>query len=231
MEKVLASELVEDFKFYPRSAVDSTHVTDIAEAFRAGQELPPVVACRKTKRLVDGFHRTRAIKRVFGDEAEISVEWRDYPTEQALYLDALRMNAHNAKKISGNDRTHAIIVGLDLNLKPAAIAEAFGVTVERVELIVAIKTGHMKRTTAKGKQITQRLSLKNSVRHLQGTNPELTPEQAKVIESSPGQSQGLLIRQLADLIEAELIDWSNETAVAQLDRLYQLLKERMKKSA
>src|SRR5688572_13414948 len=60
METIKASELVEDFDLYPRGDVDGTHVLSLVQALEAGVELPPIIACKKTKRIVDGFHRRRA---------------------------------------------------------------------------------------------------------------------------------------------------------------------------
>jgi len=222
-----AAELMEDFDLYPRSSIDSTHVADMAAVIEAGGTLPPIIAEEKTKRIVDGFHRRRAFIRTQGKEAKVAVEWRSYPDERALYLDALRLNSRHGKRISGVDQTRAMINGLNLGLEPLAIAEAFGVKVERVEQIVAIKTGHLK--TKRAHPI--RIALKNSVRHLRGTDPELTAKQERVIRGAPGQAQKLLVKQLADLIEFDLFDWTDETAVGELRRLSRLLEGRMKKTA
>ncbi|MEA3224357.1 MAG: ParB/RepB/Spo0J family partition protein [Planctomycetota bacterium] len=220
MTTLKVAELIEDFALYPRSSVDSSHVADMAHALEAGGTLPPVVIDKTSKRIVDGFHRRRALMRVYGNDTDIEVELREYASDSELYLDALRLNAHHAKKISGADRTHAIIVGADIGVSPSAIAEAFGVTVDHVEMVLSIKTGKVTYRGAKGKAVkARRVPLKNSVKHLWGTQPNLNQEQERVMKSAPGQSQWLLVKQLADLIEFGLFDWGDERAMKEIKRL------------
>jgi len=225
-KNVMVSLLIEDLDLYPRTSIDSSNVSRIADAISSGKKLPPIIADEKSGRVVDGVHRRRALLRLFGDEAEYPVEYREYPTEQDLYLDAVRLNSPHGKPITGSDRTHAIIRAIDLGISDDAIADAIGVTVEKVTTIATIKAGTFsppKRAGRGSVEKVRRIPLKNSVRHLYGTDPNLTDDQVRVIDSSPGQSQWLLVRQLADLIEADLFDWHDERTVRELERLRNLL--------
>ena len=89
MKKMKAAELVLDFDLYPRNSLDPHNVKNIIEAISSGIELPPVIADRKSKRVIDGFHRVRGNLRLFGDDAEISVIEKDYRNEAAMFLDAM----------------------------------------------------------------------------------------------------------------------------------------------
>jgi len=229
--KVLAAELVEDFDLYPRESVDSTHVSDLAMVLRAGVDIPPVVADGKSKRIVDGIHRRRAFLKIYGDEAEIDCDFHEYKSQSEMYLEAIRLNAPHGKPIKGHDRTHALLRGIDLGIRPSALAAVFGITIEHVSKIVAIKAGTVSVATAKGKQIQRKIALKNSVHHMWGEDPRLTPEQAKIHESLPGTSQWLHIKQLSDLIEYEMLDWNNERVVAEMRRLLALLNDNQEKIA
>jgi hypothetical protein len=226
-EKIIVSELIKDYDIYPRASIDATHVQDLIDAELAGAKLPPIIADRKSKRIVDGFHRVRKHEKLYGEDAKISVIFKDYENEQALYLDAIKLNSDVKKKISGADRTHAVIVGVNLGIKDTALADAFGVTVERVQQIIEIKTGIVKSPQTKNKAAKQRVvRLKNSVRHDWGKHREYTPEQATWIDKhAPGQNQTTLINQLVELIELDLLDKNNAAVMSGLARLRSLLSD------
>ena len=81
MQKMQAAQLVEDFSLYQRSQVDGSHVQRLSEALLAGETLPPIIL-DESGRIIDGFHRRRAVMRAYGDEAEIEVEVRHYANER-----------------------------------------------------------------------------------------------------------------------------------------------------
>jgi len=90
MSTIKLADLVLDFEIYPRNDVSSTHVTALVDAFEAGEEIPPIIADAKSKRVVDGFHRVRMHDRL-GHET-VEVELRTYKNEAALFADAVRLN-------------------------------------------------------------------------------------------------------------------------------------------
>jgi hypothetical protein len=95
MTKMKASEIVLDFDLYPRNNLDQSNVRGLMDAMAAGQELPPVVLDKKSKRCIDGFHRVRATLRFLGDDAEITAILRDFQSEKDMFLEAMRLNAHH----------------------------------------------------------------------------------------------------------------------------------------
>ena len=215
IKKMDANLLVEDFNLYPRSKVDSSVVLEIIESISAGRTIPPVIVDKKSLRIVDGFHRRRAILKLYKDNPLIECELKEYDTENDLYLDAVRYNRGRGKDITGSELTGAILKGLELKIEPAALANCIGVTVERINNIVS-----MKATNIEHKNIL--IALKGSVRHMRGI--AVSNKQAKVIESASGTPQWLLISQVSDLIENNLIDYNNKKVVYELKRLKQLIK-------
>ena len=97
MKKLKAAEIVLDFGLYLRKNFDAANVASIVSAMGAGVEMPAVVIDRASKRCVDGFHRVQAAIQLHGDDAEIQVIEKDYPSEKEMFLDAMRYNAR-AKK-------------------------------------------------------------------------------------------------------------------------------------
>jgi hypothetical protein len=217
MQKMKVAELIEDFGLYPRSQVDGSHVQKLAEALLAGETLPPIIV-DDSGRLIDGFHRRRAVLRVHGDDAEIEVEVRQYANERERYLDALRLNARHGKGITGAELTGAILKAEHFKLKPKVVASALGIRTERVEKIRQTKTAELRQAVmAHGKKIP----LKRSVYHLAGKT--LTDPQAEAMDMLPGQPQALLVQQLIRLIETNSLDLDDERVVTGLARLRDLL--------
>jgi hypothetical protein len=216
--KIKAAELIEDFSLYPRSQVDGAHVAQMVHTLEAGNTLPPIIIDATSKRVVDGFHRRRAILRAFGDEAEIEVEARKYVSEKDMYLDAMMLNSRHGKGITGAEQTGAILKAKVFRISADAIAASLGITQERVASIMENKVASIRQgVTAIGRMIP----LKRSVHHMAGT--VITDRQAEAMDMFPGQAQTLLIRQLSKLIETNSIDKKNPKVIAALMELHDLL--------
>jgi hypothetical protein len=214
---IKAAELIEDFRLYPRSQVDTTHVRNIAEAMMAGEKFPSIIIDEQN-RIIDGFHRKRATLRVFGDEADIEVEVRQYVNDKERFLDALRYNSRHGKGITGVEQTGAILKAQGFKIDPKFIASALGISQERVKEIVQCKVGNIRQgTTAHGDPVP----LKRSMQHFAGK--EMTVEQVKVNDMAPGTPQSLLINQLIGFIESGSLQLENEKIVNGLIHLKELL--------
>ncbi len=125
--KVKAIELVFDWNLWPRQSIgtlDVTNIRQMKEVLRSGFSLPPIRANKKDMRIVDGFHRTKAALLVFGDDAEIEADLRDYPNDAAMFLEAGVLNATQGLKLSPKDRAHFILKCRKMKIPPGAIAQA-----------------------------------------------------------------------------------------------------------
>ncbi len=210
-----AVELVEDLSLYPRLQVDDWYVSRLAEALRSGAILPPIVADRKSKRIVDGFHRRRAALRAFGPTAEVDVLFRDYPDERSLYLDALRLNAHHGKRLTTAEEVRAVIRGQELGLELRVIADTLAIRVEKLE-------GLLERKTARG-AVEPIVVLKPAYSHLAGE--KLTQQQELANKHSGGHQASFYARMLIELLEVGAIDENNRTLMERLRRLHELLTQ------
>ena len=212
MRKMKCSELVLDFDLYPRANVDSKHVTDIAQALAIGVEMPPVVIDKKSKRVVDGFHRIRAAVRVFGDAAEFEVVEKSYKSDGDLFMDAMRYNSAHGAKLDTFDKAHCVLRAVDLGIDDAAIADALHV---KEEWIGELRVG---RSAKDGKL---HVPLKNTIKHMRGKH--LTKPQAAANQKLGGMNQAFYVNQLITLIESDLLDRSNEELMKRLAVLGKLL--------
>ena len=212
---VLATSLVEDFDLYPRMAVNLAHVNHLAEVIESGTKLPPIIACRKSKRIVDGFHRRRAHIRAMGsDDVEVEVEFIDYSNEAELLLDAIRRNSAHGRGLGTADRMRALIMAERVGLDDGRIAKALNVKVEKLA-----ETRKMFVVRIEGTR--QKAVLKMPIRHLSGGS--VTKAQAEAIPKLGGNSQEFLIQQLIILIETGMFDAANEQVMAKAGRLHELL--------
>jgi len=215
------ANLVEDFDLYPRGSVDSTHVTHLIEAIESGVELPPVVADGKSRRIVDGVHRCRAMRSLYEEKAQIAVVWKEYATEAEMLLDAIRLNANHGRNLSAFDRTVAITKALKLEIDPTCIATALNMKTERVTKLVTQRVVKIEGSRT-------RATLKMPIRHMAGQVLSMT--QAQVIPHLGGNTQMFYVNQLIRLIENNMLDTSNEVLLERLDRLAKLLMKLHKKA-
>ena len=74
--------IVEDFNLYVRHSVDEYHAREIADHIEWGGSVPPIIVDKASMRLIDGFHRVRAYRRLYGSDAAIKAELRRTPANQ-----------------------------------------------------------------------------------------------------------------------------------------------------
>lgn len=213
-ETVPAASLLLDENLYPRHKVDATHVAHIRSAMRADEELPPVIADRKSKKVADGFHRITAALKEFGEEAEVEVEWRDHEDDGALLLDAIHMNSGHGSNLSRYDRVRCL-----------QLAEEFGVTLEDVAAALRSRPGEVQELrvtrTAKGSRGTM-TPIKHGLGHMAGR--KITKKQAEGVASYGGMNQLYFVNQVILLIEKDLLDADNEALMERLGYLSELLE-------
>ncbi len=228
--KMKIAGLVEDMTLYPRHAVDTQHVSQIALAISAGAKLPPIIVDRKSKRIVDGFHRCRGLIRVHGKEADVDVELRDYKNEKEIILDAIALNAHHGRRLDRMDQVRAIVMAESVGATKHAISVALSVPEKQVEILrVRIASVAPSSDSAIPHSVPSVMVLKRPVAHLAGK--KLTMEQAEAHASMPGTSFALLCNQLIKAMDAELIDPEDETTFAALGELKVALTRYLREAA
>ena len=200
------AELVLDFELYPRPEVDAVHVRDLVDALQAGDELPPPIVCAKSKRVVDGFHRVRAHKRVLGPEGSIAVELRDYADDGDLFADAASMNARHGRRLTPYDHRRII-----------AKAQELGRTIADVSEWLRVPATTLERRSLAGTAERRVIPLKRTVAHLD--QQELTPAQITANERAGGMNQLFYVNQLLNLVESGSLDLNNGAVMAAVGRL------------
>ena len=215
VEVVKTASLVLDYNLYPRQRLDATNVREIVHALEAGITLPPIVADRLSRRVVDGFHRVTGCQHYYGTDAEITVLWQDYPDDTALFEDAMRLNAGHGRKLTPFDQARCLIRAKELHLEPDRVAAALSLTVER---LVALEI----RKVAIGPD-SKMVPIKYTLRHLAGQ--QLTKQQVSGNQAAGGPSGLYFVNQVINLLEQGLVDWRNPQLLGRLDVLTELLTD------
>jgi hypothetical protein len=213
MRKLRASSLVLDFSMYPRQRINEYNASAIADAMRAGATLPPVIVERGTLRVVDGFHRVTAYRRVHNGSGSIEVEERTYKDDGALFLDAARLNAEHGQRLTHIDYARCLDRGAELGLSVVQMAGVLHLTVERV--------GDLTRERHASAPDGEPVLIKRSIRHKAGE--VLTSPQVEANSRLSGMHITHHARQLIILIEADLVDPSNEVLAKALRDLHESL--------
>ena len=214
-EMVKVGLLKEDGDLYPRQKIDQTHVAHIVSAIKSGDVMPPLVADRKTKMLIDGAHRRRGYQRAFGPDYETPVVFKDYPNRAEMLLDAIRYNSAHGNNLTASDRAHCRILSQGMKIPPVRFCEAM-----RIPLVQygGFKVAFM----GKGKGRVD-LPLKPGMRHLAGQ--ELTPRQVEVNDHLNGNDPLYLVKCITELLEVGAFDLDDEKTVQRLTALHQALEK------
>jgi len=220
MRRMKAAELILDFDLYPRNNVDAFNVRNLVEALELGIELPPIVSDRKSKRVVDGFHRVRASIRFGGDEAEIDVIEKNYKNEAEMFLDAMKYNANHGAKLDKADRVHCIIIAERLKISSKAVAGALHLSIDKLGDLTNDRIA-----TCGG----LRIPLTRTNQHMAGKR--LSKKQRAANERSSGMNQQFYVNQIIDLIEADLLDTNDSKLMERLLVLGKLLDKVLLASA
>jgi hypothetical protein len=163
MRALKAKDVVQDLSIYPRCNVNKAHVATLVLVLEAGGSLPPIVICRKTQKVIDGFHRLNAVGQFHGWESEIEAVEKDYADTREMWLDSIRYNAKHGLPLTESDRAQCVLKSKNLGVKQCDLALAIGVNESAVEL-KAIQTKAELRSAAFKKAHTN-----NPTRTLPGT--------------------------------------------------------------
>jgi len=208
------SELVLDYTVYPRTNVSEEHVRLMVETLLSGRELPPIVACATTKRIVDGFHRYHAYQKIKAET--VPVELRVYASEVDFYKDAVALNVGHGRPLSRYELKRVVAKCEKLGLQREEVAELIRVrpaTIDEMRREVAFAGGEI-------------VPVKRGLEALQGQ--KLTPRQEKTLRSWGGMNAVFYVDRLIDYLQCGLP--VPASLANRLDRLVELWIERRQKA-
>ncbi len=227
MTKIKLAELVFDMTIYPRHDVDAHHVNDIARAIEAGCEMPPIIVEKKTRRIIDGFHRGKAMMKMHEPEHEIEVIEKTYRSERDLFLDAIRYNSSHGKNFDSHDRAHCTIMASHMGIDDKELASVLHVDEEYIGKLRVDRTAFTGKLTASaehpGDKQRLQVPIKRTIKHMAGK--VLSKGQCDANDRLSGMNQSFYVNQVITLIENKLLDESDEGLFERLKILHGLLDE------
>lgn len=203
--------LTEDFSLYPRNRVDDTHVNDLVRALAADVALPLIVVDEQG-RIVDGVHRRRAMLKHFGPEAKTKVDVRKYKNDAAMFADAVALNSQHGRKLDRHDHSRIVLRFRELGVSDAEIAVVLHVPEPEVQTL-AVRVVYGPGGEA--------IPAKRGMKHMFGK--PVTDVQVKVMESVRSAEIGRLCMELTRLMDAGMVDLSDDTIVMRLRELQKSL--------
>ena len=214
-KKIGLASIIVDETIYPRHKISAGNVAILKEALRSGATFPPIILDMKTKKVIDGWHRIEAVRSVYGEEAKIEAEERDYSSKQDMVFDAIHLNAIQGYKLTTWDRVRSIVLLSELNADEERIQKALGITKEKLDkLMERIANG----------PTGEKIALKGSMKDFGGKKINAAQEEYNA-GPGPGLSISVLLAQIIRALEADVIDLHNERIAGQFHRIIELYEE------
>jgi len=208
--KVKALELIMDWNLWPRyeaKELSMPHIKRMMETLNMGGSLPAIIVDKKSNRIVDGFHRTTAHLKQYGEGAEIEVEYREFKSETEMLLEAVRINTQHGLPLKNEDRVHAILKLRQMKAPWPVIADALGMDKEKLrrffeERTAKTQNGHsMPVAGPAAKQLKQKYE-RETGGEVKLADITLTREEEKFARSSGGVLPVVHARLLMNAIRA-----------------------------
>jgi hypothetical protein len=218
MAQVKLTDLVLDFDLYPRNGLSSPNINSIVDALEMGDPIPPIVADKESKRVVDGFHRYKAHQKLKREKIEVT--WRNYKGDAEMFADAVRLNRQHGQPFDTYDLKRSVQRLLEFGLKPKDVSDIVRVPRNRIDVFVG--------EFAKGPG-QRPVVVKGGLSSLRGRT--INQAQVNVNEKYSGYQPAFHVNQLVALLKANIIP---ETVAFQegMDELCDLWAQiRKKKSA
>ena len=213
MEMVEIARLVMDSAFYPRKgSLCPVTIRRLKHALLLDKEVPPIVVCATSMRVVDGWHRIQAHKEL--KREEISADLREYASEAELWEDAVRFNVSHGRPLDPYDIKWCILRCEELGITtPEAISNVVNMPAVRV---VEFRRACVLDET--GKVTPLKRPLEYLRRQLDGK--KMTQLQRETNERYGGMHPTWHARKLQELLDSDSWPHENEAFLLSMDELW-----------
>jgi hypothetical protein len=210
---MVLAKIVLDETLYPRHKISDSNVSQLVEAIKAGAILPPIILDEKTLKVIDGWHRVEAYRKVNGETAEVDVELHKYETKQAMFIDAVKRNAIQGYKLTTWDRVRSIIMLEELGASVEKIGKTLSLTKQKTESLLRDRVA----IDGQGNKV----ALKGSMESFSGK--KLDDTQRDYNEGvGVGVSLTTLLSQIIRALEANVVNRSDPRIIDRFSRIIEL---------
>jgi len=223
-EKILKiSEIEMDEELYPRTKVSWMTSYTYSQAMLMGDIFPPVIVGRLEGKyyLIDGWHRIQALKLLKQDVVKAIV--KNVESKKELFAEAVKLNARHGKPLSIQDKVKIIDRLKELGFDPKNISELVKIPIDKLKKYeartITLPTGkkiYLKATTAKA--VEKKLKTEGEQVDIEEIDQEII--NARSVEH--------ILKQLIDILEADLLPVGDPEVRELAVRAYYLLQEKLK---
>jgi hypothetical protein len=204
--EIKAIELIFDWNLWPRNEamnLDSTNITRIKKAIASGQEIPPIIISQDN-RIIDGFHRTRAVLGLYGDDAVIKAIQKTYKNDNEMFTASVSYNAKHGLVLGPKDRAYIIIKARRMRIPFPILAEALGTDVNDVKEYLAKRTA----MTEEGERIALSAGAIGIGKDEQGKEKPLTKAEEHYARTADGNVPMMHATMLMNALKANHVSYS-----------------------
>ena len=217
IEWVQVGTLVYDFGIYPRhhygDKIDENWVRDLRYVLRSGKQFHhPLIVDRKSKRVVDGFHRGHATEKENGPRGLIAVIYKTYKDDLEMLRESGLINKRHGKPMDRQDQIHYALVCQEHGMPASEISDILAMPEKKL-------LDFLDRRTALNED-GEAVALKRSAENMAGKT--LTFQQEEAHQHLSGSSQVFLVNQIISILRTGLTNTAN---VRLIERLGDLQKE------
>lgn len=196
--------------------VEPNTVSQYAEHMRAGCEFPPLILDKSTKRIVCGFHRYEAYKKVRQPNYKAACLLIDFADDAAIVRYAAQDNARHGRPLDTWDKKLLISRLQEYGDTLDEIAELLGVRPEKVYKLAS------EVVVVRGEDAPK--PVKWSGRELRGR--ELSAEQYQYhVDHDSGQPTARLVSDLVKRFAAGMVNTEDDRLVSMLKTLHRQIHD------
>lgn len=210
IEYLKLGSIVCDYEYSVRMTIDTHTVNKYANNMKAGAKFPPIILEKDTKKIICGFNRYNAYKKVYDPDYEIPVILKKYKDNKELFVDAVKDNTCHGMPLTKWDIQNIISKAKEHNLDDRAIAELIGVPQNILEkwsdktvIVVDEETGKEEKLVIKSKY-------KKGID--ENRNGKITKTEYEMInEHGSGWSIGFHLNQIREILKIKSFSINKET--------------------
>lgn len=131
--KIKLEDLVFDENLIALRKINDQIISQYRQAYQTGANMPSIVIEKKTNRIVSGNHRVKAMLKVYEPDHEISVIVKEYASEKALLLDAVKENSEHGYPLDGISRKGLACALRNQGATAEEMSSAFAIPYTKIE--------------------------------------------------------------------------------------------------
>ena len=153
-EKVRLGDIIIDAAYQIRHKIDTSNIGKYASDMKRGDKFPPIVVERSTGKLVCGFTRMEAYKKVFSPDTDVCCIFKDFVSIKDRIFFAAKDNDKHGQPLGYWDKKNIVSRLVDVSVSLKDVSERLGwkySTVKKIAGMTVIVVDYQKGREIEGK--------------------------------------------------------------------------------